>query len=82
MLAAVNLLRMFLFSSGGMYVALVVSGSILCAVLVSKVIGCTLPILAKLVKLDPALMAGSMITTIMDMITLAIYFALAKAFLL
>lgn len=81
-LAAVNLLRMFLFSSGGMYVALVVSGSILCAVLVSKVIGCTLPILAKLVKLDPALMAGSMITTIMDMITLAIYFALAKAFLL
>ena len=81
-LAAVNMLRMFLFSSGGIYVALVVSGSILCAVTVSKIIGCTLPIVAKLVKLDPALMAGSMITTIMDMITLAIYFALANAFLL
>ncbi|MBQ2774707.1 MAG: magnesium transporter [Clostridia bacterium] len=81
-LAAVNMLRMFLFSSGGTYVALVVSGSILCAVTVSKIIGCTLPIVAKLIKLDPALMAGSMITTIMDMITLAIYFALANAFLL
>ncbi len=81
-LAAVNMLRMFLFSSGSIYVALVVSGSIFCAVAVSKIIGCTLPIVAKLIKLDPALMAGSMITTIMDMITLAIYFALANAFLL
>ena len=52
-----------------------------CAVIVAKIIGCTLPIIAKMIKLDPALMAGPMITTIVDMVTLLIYFALAKAFL-
>ena len=73
--------RMMLFSSGGMPVYLVVSAAMVCAVIVAKIIGCTLPIIAKLIKLDPALMAGPMITTIVDMVTLLIYFALAKAFL-
>ena len=73
---------MFLFSSGGISVYLVVSAAMVCAVIVAKIIGCTLPIIAKLVKLDPALMAGPMITTIVDMVTLIIYFALARAFLL
>ena len=49
-----------------------------CAVIVAKIIGCTLPIIAKMIKLDPALMAGPMITTIVDMVTLLIYFALAS----
>lgn len=80
-LAAVNIGRMMLFSSGGMPVYLVVSAAMVCAVIVAKIIGCTLPIIAKLIKLDPALMAGPMITTIVDMVTLLIYFALAKAFL-
>lgn len=80
-LAAVNIGRMVLFSSGGMPVYLVVSAAMVCAVIVAKIIGCTLPIIAKMIKLDPALMAGPMITTIVDMVTLLIYFALAKAFL-
>ncbi len=80
-LAVVNIGRMLIFSSGGMPVYLVVSAAMVCAVIVAKIIGCTLPIVAKLVKLDPALMAGPMITTIVDMVTLLIYFALAKAFL-
>ena len=80
-LAAVNIGRMMLFSSGGMPVYLVVSAAMVCAVIVAKIIGCTLPIIAKMIKLDPALMAGPMITTIVDMVTLLIYFALAKAFL-
>ena len=80
-LAAVNIGRMMLFSSGGMPVYLVVSAAMVCAVIVAKIIGCTLPIIAKMIKLDPALMAGPMITTIVDMGTLLIYFALAKAFL-
>ena len=49
---------MMLFSSGGMPVYLVVSAAMVCAVIVAKIIGCTLPIIAKLIKLDPALMAG------------------------
>ena len=47
----------------------------------AKVIGCTLPLAAKAVKLDPALMAGPMITTIVDAVTLLIYLGLAKTFL-
>lgn len=62
-------------------VILVVSMSVAAVVVVSKTIGCTLPILAKLFKLDPALMAGPLITTLVDTISLIIYFALAKAFI-
>ena len=52
-----------------------------CAVIVAKVIGCALPILAKLLHLDPALMAGPMITTIVDALTLLIYFGFATLFI-
>ena len=51
------------------------------AVIVAKLIGCTLPMLAKKFKLDPALMAGPMITTIVDGLALMIYFGLASALL-
>jgi len=60
-------------------VILVVSLSVAAVVVVSKTIGCTLPIVAKLLKLDPALMAGPLITTLVDTISLIIYFALTKA---
>lgn len=60
-------------------VILVVSLSVAAVVVVSKTIGCTLPIVAKLLKLDPALMAGPLITTLVDTISLMIYFALTKA---
>ena len=60
-------------------VIMVVSLSVAAVVIVSKTIGCTLPIVAKLLKLDPALMAGPLITTLVDTISLIIYFALTKA---
>ncbi len=60
-------------------VILVVSMAVMAVVVVSKTIGCTLPIVAKLLKLDPALMAGPLITTLVDTISLVIYFALANA---
>ncbi|MDR0314542.1 MAG: magnesium transporter, partial [Oscillospiraceae bacterium] len=82
-LAVANFGRMILFSSSGNFtVFFVVSATLLCAIVVSKSIGCTLPILAKMLHLDPALMAGPMITTIVDMITLLIYFWLANVFLM
>ncbi len=62
-------------------VILVVCLSVLCTVTVAKVIGCTLPILAKMLKLDPALMAGPMITTIVDAVSLLIYFGFATMFI-
>ncbi len=85
-LAVANVGRMFLVRmlTGGETtnsVILVVSMSVAAVVVVSKTIGCTLPILAKIFKLDPALMAGPLITTLVDTISLIIYFALAKAFI-
>ena len=59
-------------------VILVVSLSVVAVVIVSKTIGCTLPILAKLLKLDPALMAGPVITTLVDAISLLVYFGFAN----
>ena len=81
-LAAANILRMYLFCEGTIEVFLVVSLAMFCAIVVAKLIGCSLPIFAKIVKLDPALMAGPMIATLVDIITLVIYFGLAKVFLL
>ena len=81
-LAVVNFLRLLIFGGATLPVYLVICAALFCAVVAAKCIGCTLPIFAKLIHLDPALMAGPMITTIVDALTLAIYFALAHAFLL
>ncbi len=81
-LAVVNFLRLLIFGGATLPVCLVICAALFCAVVAAKCIGCTLPIFAKLIHLDPALMAGPMITTIVDALTLAIYFALAHAFLL
>ncbi|MCR4616284.1 MAG: magnesium transporter [Clostridiales bacterium] len=82
-LAVINFARMMIIRhiTGGnaeTNVFFVVCLSMLCAVIVAKCIGCSLPILAKLLKLDPALMAGPMITTMVDAITLLIYFGFAN----
>lgn len=50
-------------------------------VLIAKFLGCSLPILASKLKIDPALMASPMITTIVDAASVLIYFAVATAFL-
>ncbi len=50
-------------------------------VLIAKVVGCTLPMIAKAMKLDPAVMASPFITTIVDALSLLVYFLFAKALL-
>ena len=62
-------------------VALVVCLTMAATILCAKLVGCTLPILAKLVKLDPAVCASPFITTIVDALSLLIYFAVASALL-
>ena len=56
--------------------------TIFITVLCAKLVGCTLPILAKKIGLDPAVMASPFITTIVDAISLVIFFALAMLMLL
>lgn len=58
-------------------VPLVVSLAVAITVVIAKLIGCTLPILAKKVGFDPAVMASPFITTIIDTVSLAVYFAIA-----
>ncbi len=62
-------------------VALVVSLTLIVTVLVAKLLGCALPILAKAIKLDPAVMASPFITTLVDAISLLAYFGIASALL-
>ena len=51
------------------------------AVLIAKVVGCILPMLAKKIGFDPAVMASPFITTIVDALSLLIYFRIATLFL-
>ena len=62
-------------------VALVVCLTLVFVVLMAKAIGCTLPLAAKKIGLDPAVMASPFITTIVDALSLLIYFAVASALL-
>ena len=83
-LGAVNagggfILRATIGNDASNSVILVVSLSVWCVVIVAKIMGCTLPIIAKLLKLDPAMMTGPMISTVVDAISLLIYFTLANA---
>lgn len=63
-------------------VALVVSASIFVTVVLAKIVGCTLPMLAKRIGLDPAVMASPFITTIVDALSLIIYFAIVSLVLM
>lgn len=77
-LAVLNFLRLLIVGGGDIPQYLIVSAAMFATVVIANVIGCTLPIVARLVKLDPALMAGPLLSTIVDAATLSIYFAIAQ----
>lgn len=62
-------------------VALVVCSTLILTVISAKLIGCTLPMLAKKIGFDPAVMASPFITTIVDAVSLMVYFKIATTFL-
>ena len=63
-------------------VALTVSLTIILVIIVAKLVGCILPVLAKRIGLDPAVMASPFITTVVDAISLLVYFGIATAIIL
>ncbi len=77
-LAAANFVKLMLLDRVGITVAVVVCLTLVVAVLIAKLIGCTLPILAKRLGFDPAVMASPFITTIVDALSLMIYFQFAS----
>ena len=80
-LAAVNMARLCLLGSADFYVALAVSLTLIVTVTCAKLLGCCLPILASRLKLDPAVMASPLITTIADAVSLFVYFRIAVCLL-
>lgn len=67
--------------SDGVIVSIVVAATLLFVVVLAKLIGCLLPLLAKAVHLDPAVVANPFITTIVDALALIVYFALASHYI-
>ena len=80
-LACFNFLQLMLRFPGQTMICLTVVLSIFCTVIMAKTIGCLLPIGAKVCRLDPAIMAAPLITTIVDTLSLMVYFTLATTLL-
>ena len=80
-LFAFTFARVYLINHGSLAVCFVVSIALFCTVLMSKSLGCILPLTAKRLGFDPALMASPLITTIVDMASLFVYFTIATSVL-
>ncbi|MDD2494755.1 MAG: magnesium transporter [Tissierellia bacterium] len=80
-LASVNFLRIYYFEKIDFLVAVAVSITLFFTVMLSKIVGGVLPMVAKFFKVDPAIMAGPLITTIVDAVVLIIYFNMATLLL-
>ena len=76
-LAVANFAKLMVFDKVSLSIALVVSVSLALTVLIAKIVGCMLPMLAKKIGFDPAVMASPFITTIVDALSLLIYFEIA-----
>lgn len=76
-LGAVNYIRLVIMYPGNEMICLTVVLSLFVTVVLAKTIGCVLPIAAKVCRMDPAIMAAPLITTIVDAFSLVIYFQLA-----
>lgn len=80
-LSAANLIKLIWFDRLGLAVAMVVSLTLVAVVLVAMFVGCILPVGAKRLGLDPAVMASPFITTILDAVSLLLYFRFASMIL-
>lgn len=76
-LAVANFIKLLFIDKVTTSVALVVCLTLIVTVMIAKIIGCSLPILAKKIGFDPAVMASPFITTIVDAISLIVYFQIA-----
>ncbi len=80
-LGSLNFLRMVYLIKASIHVSLVVSITLFFTIIAAKLVGGLLPLGAKKLNLDPAIMAGPLVTTVVDALALFIYFYLAKLIL-
>ena len=77
-LAFVNAIRVMI-QYNDMQIAFTVSATLICTVILAKELGCILPICAKKLKLDPAVMASPLLTTIVDTVSVLLFFTISTA---
>ena len=80
-LGLVNLVRIYLMYNHNLLLSITVTLSLFFTILMAKTVGGLLPIFAKRLRIDPAIMAAPLITTIVDATSLIIYFSIAKTIL-
>ena len=80
-LSVCNFLKLIFIEQTTIPIALAVCLTLLITIVCAKLVGCILPIVAKKLKLDPAVMSSPFVTTIVDIVSLLIYFAVASALL-
>jgi len=78
-LAVVNFVRVYYLGGNSFTVSVVVSVTLILTIMIAKVIGGVLPLIAKAINIDPAIMASPLISTIVDALTLLSYFKIAEA---
>lgn len=80
-LCVVNMVRLLLTYPGQTLITIVVSLSLFLIIIIAKFIGSLLPMFAKLIHVDPAIMASPVISTVMDSVSMLLYFGIAGALL-
>lgn len=80
-LSLINFIRIYYIEKTDLRISITVSLTLFFTVVLAKVVGGVLPMIAKKMNLDPAIMAGPLITTVVDAVALIIYFTIAISFL-
>lgn len=80
-LAITNFIKLMIFDKVGVEISFIVCSTLVITIMVAKLIGSSLPIIAKKIGFDPAVMASPFITTIVDACSLLIYFRIASLLL-
>jgi magnesium transporter len=80
-LGIINFIRVYVMNERDIMLSLTVTLSLIFTVIVAKITGCTLPILAKKIGIDPAVCAAPVLTSIVDAAALIFYFSMARVLL-
>ena len=77
-LGLINFIRVYFVNNKDMALCFTITLSLFCTILMAKTVGGILPIFAKRLKIDPAIMSAPLLTTVVDALSLIIYFSIAK----
>ena len=77
-LGCINFVRVFIMNDRDWKLCLTITLSLFCTILMAKTVGGMLPIIAKRLKIDPAIMSAPLLTTIVDAVSLIIFFSFSK----